>query len=806
LTGNIDDRVPIITDIVDFDRGSGSLVERLLFNNRPVVLLICLLATLFFGIEATKVKLNASFENMIPTQQPFIVNFYHHYDDLQSQGNAIEIAVQANHGTIINAHYLEMLQEINDKIYLLPNVDRAFMTSLWTSSTRWISVVGDGLTSGPVIDGGAYDGSPAQLAIVAQNISKTGGVGELVSNDFTSSMVYIPLLQYDGLTGQKLDYGRLADELNQIRAEYAPQGVTLHIIGFGMVVGDMINGIDKILVFFVVSALIAAAMLFWFTRCVRSTLLVVFASIVAVTWQMGILPLLGYDLTPYSVLVPFLIFAIGMSHGAQKMNGVMQDIGRGAHPLIAARYTFRRLFLAGFAALVCDATSFAVLLTIHIEAIRELAILASIGVGILIFTNLIMLPMVLSYTGVSKNAALRSLRNEDVAGGRVDHPLWNFLDKFTTRNWAVGAICLGCVLAGIGVDVGRHVQVGDINKGAPELRQDSQYNRDNAYIINHYSTSSDTLVILVDTPKEDCLAYSTLYAMNNLQWQLDQMPQVQSTFSLGSFATQLTMLTTENSPKWSEIVKNQEFLDDFNTHLNPNVSSLNCDFAPIYVYLVDHKAATLNSIIDKIQSFINNPGNQSPEFKMSLAGGNAGIDAATNIVIEQANRMMLLLVYATVIIFCFIVFRSWRAVLCAVLPLILTSILAEALMVWLGIGIKVATLPVIALGVGIGVDYALYVLGIVIKQLRAGATLSEAYHRTLLFTGKVVMLTGFTLATGVVTWNFAPIKFQADMGLLLSFMFLWNMLGAMILLPSLAYFLLPQRLFRAHCSSPRQDY
>jgi uncharacterized protein len=166
---------------------------------------------------------------------------------------------------------------------------------------------------------------------------------------------------------------------------------------------------------------------------------------------------------------------------------------------------------------------------------------------------------------------------------------------------------------------------------------------------------------------------------------------------------------------------------------------------------------------------------------------------------------MLLLVYATVILFCSIVFRSWRAVLCAVLPLILTSILAQALMVWLHIGIKVATLPVMALGIGIGVDYALYVLGIVMKQLRAGATLSQAYHRTLLFTGKVVLLTGFTLAGGVVTWAFAPIKFQADMGLLLSFMFLWNMLGAMILLPSLAYFLLPPRLFKQPPLPPAEE-
>ena len=796
MAAKLDDNTLTTADILHFDRGSGSLVERLLFNNRPVILLLCALVTLFLGYQATRVQLNASFEDMIPSHQPFIVNFYKHYDQLQSQGNAIQIAVQADQGSIINANYLETLKELNDEIYLTPNVDRAFMTTLWTPNTRWVSVVADGFTSGPVIDSGSYDGSPAQLSIVAQNIAKTGQIGQLVSDDFTSSMVYIPLLQYDGLTHHKIDYGQLAHTLDDMRVRYAQKGVTLHIVGFGMVVGDMINGIDKILAFFAVSAFIATCMLFWFTRCVRSTLLVVSASIIAVVWQMGFLPLLGYELTPYSVLVPFLVFAIGMSHGAQKMNGVMQDIGRGAPPLVAARFTFRRLFLAGFAALVCDATSFAVLLTIRITAIQQLAELASIGVAILIFTNLIMLPMILSYTGVSKTAAARSLRNEGAAGTRIDHPLWNFLDHFTRKNYAIGAIVVALILGSVGVVVGRHVQVGDISPGAPELRQDSQYNKDNAYILQHYSTSSDKLVVMVDTPPEDCLAYPTVYTMENLQWQLNQMPQVESTFSLGSFATQLTMLTTENSPKWYELIQNQAFLNDFAVHIDSNVASFNCDFAPIYIYLVDHKAATLNAVIGKLQTFIKAPANQSPDFSISLAGGNAGIDAATNIVIQQANKMMLALVYSTVILFCFIVFRSWRAVVCAVLPLILTSVLAQALMVWLGIGVKVATLPVMALGVGIGVDYALYVLGIVIKQLRDGASLSHAYHRTLLFTGKVVLLTGFTLAAGVVTWIFAPIKFQADMGLLLSFMFLWNMLGAMVLLPSLAYFLLPQKLFK----------
>ena len=180
------------------------------------------------------------------------------------------------------------------------------------------------------------------------------------------------------------------------------------------------------------------------------------------------------------------------------------------------------------------------------------------------------------------------------------------------------------------------------------------------------------------------------------------------------------------------------------------------------------------------------------ELQFMSAAGNAGIEAATNIVVRRANMQMLLVVYLAVIVLCFITFRSWRAVVCTVLPLMLTSILCEALMVGLDIGLKVATLPVIALGVGIGVDYSLYILSITLANLRQGASLSNAYYTALLSTGKVVVLTGVTLGVAVATWVLSPIKFQADMGILLAFMFIWNMLGALILTPALARLLLPE--------------
>lgn len=782
---------PVIANLNDFDKGSGSLVERILFNNRPIIMIVCALVTLFLAFEASKVRLSADYSQMIPTHQPYIVNYLNHYDDLSTSSNAVQIAVVANNGTILDAHYLSVLQNLSSEVYLLPGINRPFLQSLWSPQTTWQQVTPDGTTGGRVMDQ-TYDGSPKALQAVATNIQNASILGTLVGLDYKSTMIYAPLLL--NVDGKPLDYGQLAKQLNQLRVKYNAQGVTLHMIGFAMVVGDMINGINEVLGFFLVSIIITTGMLFWYTRCIRSTALVVTASLTAVVWQMGLLALLHLDLTPYSVLVPFLVFAIGMSHGAQKMNGVMQDIGRGTHRLVAARYTFRRLFLAGFVALVCDATSFAVLMVIRIGAIQQLATVATIGVALLVITNLILIPITLSYIGVNPKAAERSQRT-GVNYTSKRNALWSFLDLFTHRRWAASAILGGLIIAGVGYYVGRNVQIGDLDPGAPELRQTSQYNKDNAFIIQHYAVSSDTMVVMVDTPADSCLDYPTLSTMDRLQWQLQQMPEVKSAASVAGFEAFMMQEMTEGSPKWFGLEPDPDLLYQTQQAVPRQFMDFECSFDPLTISLVDHKAATLNAVVNATQKFINDPINQGPGFKMSMLGGTAGIAAATNIVVAQANTIMLVLIYTVVTIFCFIAFRSWRAVLCAVIPLIITSILAQALMVWLHIGIKVATLPVSALGVGIGVDYALYVLSILLRFLRAGLPLSDAYYETLMSTGKVVLLTGFTLALGVSTWIFAPIKFQADMGLLLTFMFLWNMLGAMILLPALATFLLPARLF-----------
>lgn len=773
-----------------FDKNSGSIFERLIFNNRALVTAIFVLVTVILGFQTSKLVLNASFEKMIPSSHPYIANYMANKNDLKGQANALRVVVENSNGSIFDAAYMETLRKVNDDLFLLPGVDRPFMKSLWTSNTRWLGVTEDGLDGGPVIPP-AFDGSAPSMEQLRANIEQSGEIGQLVAPDFRSSVVLVPLLEQDPRSGKTLDYHELSHAVEKVREKYQSASTRIHITGFAKIVGDLMDGLEQMLVFFAATVAIAIFVLYRATRCVRSTFLVVMCSLVAVVWLLGLLPTFGYVLDPYSILVPFLVFAIGMSHGAQKMNGIMQDIGRGLHKLVAARYTFRRLIIAGTTALLADVVGFAVLMLIDIPVIKDLAITASIGVAILIFTNLVLLPVLLSYTGVSERAAARSLREEFAEQAdklHKKHPFWQFLDLFTQRRYAIAVLVGAGLLGGAGFAISLNLKVGDLDPGAPELRPESRYNKDNAFVTSHYAASSDVLVVMSKSAQYQCIQYKNLALTDALEWELQQLPGVESTSSFVGLAKKSAVGLNEGALKWYDLPRTQDVLNSITVRAPRELFNQDCDLLLIYVYLNDHKAETLERVTAKVEEFAAK--NNSAEVKFLLGAGNAGIEAATNSVVREANLRMLILVYAAVTILCFVTFRSWRAVTCAILPLVLTSVLCEALMVMLGIGIKVATLPVIALGVGIGVDYALYILSVTLARLRDGMTLSEAYYRALVFTGKVVVLTGLTLGLGVVTWGLSPIKFQADMGILLAFMFIWNMLGALVLLPALAAILL----------------
>ncbi len=775
-----------ITSPNDVEAGA-PFIESILFSRRPLLLTIFFILTLLLGYQTLQLKPEASFLRMIPTYHPYIKNYIAHQDDLKGLGNILRISVETTSGEdIFTASYLETLKRMTDDIFFISGVDRSALKSLWTPITRWSEVTEDGFAGGAVMPD-SYDGSPNSLEAVRLNVLKSGEVGTLVANDFKSSIILTPLQDIDPETGEPLDYQKLSQKLEEIRSRYENDEIRIHITGFAKVVGDLIHGSTRVLLFFVIAFVILLSILYYNSRCLRSTAMRALSSVVAVIWQLGIMKLCGYGLNPYSMLVPFLMFALGVSHGIQMFNAMTHEMIQGKDKLTASRLAFRLVYKPGFAALLTDCIGFGTLFIIRIGVIQDIAVGASIGVAVVAFTDLMLLPLLMSYSGISRHTIERVKNRE----GGTSHPIWSTLSRVTERRFASLAIALAVIGVMGGLYLRQDLKIGDLDPGAPELRQDSRYNLDNDYMNAHYSASSDIFIVMLETPPAGNSNYSAVVATDSLKWRLEHVQGVQAVKTHVDYLKRLNSAFNEGNLKWLALPRSKTALDNMVLKIPQSVVNQDGNLTPIMVFLKDHKAETLERVVQAVEKFAVET--DTKDYRFLLAAGNAGIEAATNIEVERAMLLLTLLVYGVVFLVCIITYRSVRGALCICVPLCLTSILCEALMAKMGIGVKVATLPVIAVGVGIGVDYGIYIYNKLVHYRAAGHKLMAAYYRTLNTTGRAVAFTGITLSIGVATWAFSPIRFQADMGILLTFMFLWNMVGAMVLLPAMARFLLKEQ-------------
>lgn len=761
------------------------LLGTLLMGMRLPLILLFALATVFFGWQASQLKPDASFEKMLPVSHPYIQNFLYRQDDLKGLGNSVRIIVETTEGDIFTEEFQDLLRRITDEVFYINGVDRSALQSLWTPNTRWMEVTEEGFVGGAVIPDD-YDGSERALDALRENVLKSGQIGRLVANNFKSTIIVAPLIETDPNTGERLDYSRFSHDLEElVRDKYSSDTINIRITGFAKLIGDLIEGATLVGLFFLVAFAITAVMLFIYSRCGWLTSAALLCSTVAVVWQMGLLNLMGFGLDPYSMLVPFLVFAVGVSHSVQIINRFGNFIYHKVSRLEAARLTFIRLSKPGFVALLSDGVGFFTLRVIDIPVIQELAVVAATGIAVLVLTNLILLPLVLTFTGISDRCVSYRSSKEN---SRYNH--WRFLAKTTRRGPAITILAVCTVLFAGGLYFGQFQKIGDLDPGAPELRADSRYNKDNAFLTRNYSTSTDVFVVMASTDVQQCGSYEFISAVNYFQGVMETVPGVQSAMSLVDVSKLAIQGMNEGSPKWHETSRNRFILNNSLSSAPNMLRNTDCSMAPVILFLDDHKADTLDGVVAEVAEFAETYNRDDLQFDM--AAGNAGVEAATNIVIREAQTRMLLWVYGVVIALCLINFRSLRITACIIVPLMLTSVLGQALMAGLGIGVKVATLPVIALGVGIGVDYGIYIYSSLQSYLRSGESLENAYFYALKSSGTAVAFTGLTLAVGVGTWMFSPIKFQADMGLMLTFMFFWNMLGALLFLPALAWLLSPR--------------
>ena len=827
-------------------------IENMVFKWKGSILAVFLLITVISLYWALQLKPDAGFEKQLPLEHEYVKTHYDHIKTLGS-GNRILVAVEAKQGTVWTEPFLRHLKKVNDAIFYMPGIHKGSVSSLWTPNSRFIEIDEKGIHAENLIPGTITENelTPEVIESIRAKVVQGGFSGQLVANDFRSALITANVMDYDYRTQEKLDLLDVARKLEtEIRGVYQTDDYAIRIVGLTKMFGDVADSATAVVQFFAIAFVLTALSVYLYSRSFILTALPLLCSLASLIWQFALLKIMGFGIDPLAILVPFLVFAIGVSHGIQQINLISKRVAEGATGEEAARSSFSELLIPGSMALITDLVGFGTLWLVPIGMIQEMAITATIGVGLKIITNLFMLPLAASYFRFSTAYKEKIQRSREIRTRAI-----LYLRLVTQPKITAFILVAAAVTFAYHVYTAQDRIIGDVHAGSPLLKEDHRYNIDSRFITENYSFGFDLLVILNETPPQACIDYDVMRFVDNLAWHMENVPGVTSVYSAPYVVKRTLAAFMEGNPKFQELSRNRQTLVLGNIVLAPSTGLIDeeCKLLNVAVFLEDAKATTISRVLDAAKSFrernelilryhadldrwvplseqdirdlpvsiaerISNGSyivfgpdgsprtvkelDDTPKdgtlknVNIRLASGNAGLFGAINEEIEESETPMLVLVYLVILSLVFATYRDWRAAICCCLPLTLATFAGYWFMDLLEIGLKVSTLPVMILAVGIGVDYAFYIYNRLQVHLGEGLPIDKAYALTLTETGIAVMFTAVTLALGVFTWIFSDLKFQADMGALLTFMFLLNASGALIVLPALANAL--DRVFPRH--------
>lgn len=743
------------------------------------LLLLFVAITGVLGYQASFLRMDPGFDKSIPVNHDYM-KVYHEFSPVFGGANVVIISMMVKEGDIFTEEFMDALAAATQDTLFIRGVDRSSVTSIFSPQVNFVAVDEDGFVGYRVVKPD-FANTPEDREEIYRNLLQSDEMGRLVTNDYKGALIRAELVEVDPTTGEALNYSDVAAALDEIRAKYQNDNVSVHVIGFSKFIDLVIDAALGVVWFFVIALAITAIMLYFYSSSLQITFLAILVAVTAVVWQLGLVHTMGYGIDPLSILVPFLIMSIGVSHAIQMTNAWKLEMMNGATNKQAARESFNKLFIPGATALLTLAVGFAVISLIDIQILFELAITASIGTGVMILTNKFMLPGLLSFARMSP-AKIEKLK-EGVDG---DRPFWRFLSTFADRKRGSYVLVVAVFALIFGVWKGSDLIIGDSEAGAPEFWPDALYNQDINSIISNFNIGIDEVTVIVDMAKDGCVNHAIMETADHFVWEMSNVPGVQAIKSLSTIVKVRTVGNNEGHPKFFAMPRDQYSLSSAlrNMELNQKVFNDKCDAIPVRLFLSDHKADTLQRVTDAVKAFEAENGRDEVHFL--LASGSAGVMAAINEAVTDAEMTMLIALFTATGILTYLTFFSFRGALCVLIPLGLVSYLGNAVMVLMGIGLKVSTLPVVALGVGVGVDYGIYLFSRMQSALREGKELKEAYYYALTSSGTAVVFTASTMSIGVATWYFSELKFQADMGLLLAYMFFVNMVAAIFVLPALA--------------------
>ncbi|HFB63960.1 MAG TPA: transporter [Aeromonadales bacterium] len=757
-------------------------IDRIVFAYPRITAAIILAITVFFAFQLPAVRMASEFSDLLPQQHPYIQT-HNKISETFGGANNVVVAIKVKTGTIFTNDTLNRIYRITQSIDSMTGINHNLVSSLTHRNTRkiWLNEFGT-MKSAPHYDPLKKGGYSDEELKVMQNevVANPRVYGLLVSPDLTAALVR------GTLNEGELDYSTIFSELEKIRLKEATDDVEIYATGKPVLIGWVTSYVGEILQIFLYTVLVLLVLLVLYFRRFYGVLLPLIGIVLTTVWGLGILALLGYNLDPLMMVVPFLISARAMSHGIQLVERFYHEHRIDHNKQTAARNTFEGLFRPGSLGVISDAIGLLLISLGSVPINDKLAVYSSLWAGSVIITVLIFVPVLLEILPETRQIQQRHT---------FLHIIFEKISRVAcTRKGARFTLISVVLLYVVGGYFSSWVQVGQSEPGSPLLYPTHDYNVSSKAINGLFPGSEELYIIAHTDEKAGLKEPKVIRALADFQNYMMLDPEMGGSKGLPDLVTQVNRIIHNTDPRWLAYPKDKfeagglmftymmsspipgalkEFLD-------PDEQNANMVF-----YYKDHKGETIRRAIHMVKEWANSSMAQIDGFSLELAGGVIGVTAAINEAAYNTNIVVIPLVFLLILVFVTVFYWSFHAGWLMLLAMSFATTLTYAYMGITGIGINVNTVPIIAVGIGVGIDYSIYIMDRIREEYLKSASLQDAIREAIGTTGVAIGFTALALIAGVVMWVFiSTMRFQADAALLLIVMLVLNALAAMFLVPA----------------------
>ena len=752
-----------------------------LFRHPRSVLLVIAALTLLFATRIPALKIYTDFADLLPQQHPYI-QLHNGIKDTFGGANVLVIGVEFEDGDLFSNANLATIDRLTQGVDSLPGVNHNLVSSLTHRNSRkiWLTEVGS-INSEPYYQPEFGPLDDEQLAAMKADVVANPRVyGPLVSPDLKVALVKAQLIE-----GQ-LDYEQTFAQLQALRQGEARDGVKIYATGQPVLVGWAYTYMEQILQIFLCTVLAMLALLVFHFRKAYGVLIPLGGVLVSTVWGLGIISLLGFNLDPLGLVIPFLIAARAMSHGVQLVERYYAEVRALGDGPLAARATFDSLFRPGTLGIASDAIGLALIAIGSIALNTKLGIYASLWATTVIFSVLIGVPLLLSILPTPQHPEIKETFLRHVGG---------LCAATVARPGAAGKLLGVAALAILaGLWASSQVTIGDSEPGSPILYPEHDYNLSSKQINQRFPGSDELYIIAEHAEKGGIKRPEVLGALQSLQAHMLADPSVGGSKGLPDLIKQVNRLMHNDDPRWFQIPHDADYVGGLMfTYMasSPIPGALN-EFndtddriANLVFYYKDRQGETIRRAMHMAKQWIAEHGEEVPGLSIRLAGGTLGVAAAMNESAFDTNLLVLPLVFLLIFAFVMVFYTSWHAGLMMLMAMLFATVLTYAYMGLAGMSIDINTVPVIAVGIGVGIDYSIYMMDRIREEMVKSGRLAAAVHRAIATTGMAVSFTAMTLMAGIVMWVLlSDLRFQADAALLLCVMIVLNGFTSMLLVPA----------------------